>query len=100
MTPLTEEQEEQFKEECRQIFYDGLRGTIQAANSDEMAAVLDCVRGNHRLLDVLYGWPTPCVDRVLIYPLRTYELIREYKAKEIEDARNSGSRDQQAEAIA
>jgi hypothetical protein len=100
MTPLTAEQEEQLKERCREIFYNGLLEDIQHANSRTNAAMIDSVRGDHGLLDVLFGWPAPKVDKVMIYPLRTYELIQQYRAKELDHGGNSSSRDQQTEAHA
>ncbi len=85
--------EEELKERFREIFYGALLARIEAANSPEMAHVLDTVRGDHRLLDVLYGWQTTQVEKLQIFPPRTYELIRELRAKEHADG-NPDRRDQ------
>jgi hypothetical protein len=78
MTPLTPEQEQEFKEHCRDVFYDGLLPRFALANTEPHAGILDFVRGKHSLQDVLFGVPlTPPATKPMIYPLRTYELIHE-----------------------
>jgi len=86
--------EEQAKEACREIFYASLLPRIEAASSGRNGDLFDYVRGDHSLIDVLYGYPPVQIDRVMIYPLRTYELIRELKTKENPDGNRPSSREQ------
>lgn len=44
---------EPLKAACRDIFYESMRQQINAANQPRTAALIDLVRGNHKLLEVV-----------------------------------------------
>jgi hypothetical protein len=46
---------EPLKAACRDIFYESMRQQINAANQPHRAPMIDLVRGNHRLQEVV--WP-------------------------------------------
>jgi hypothetical protein len=90
--------EEQAKEHCRDIFYEALpRRMEQAIQLLGGPHLLDMVIGGNSLLSVLYDAAPAQVDKVFMYPVRTYEILQELN-KKAESHVDSSSRDIEAEA--
>ena len=73
--------EEQAKEQCREIFYAALPARMElAVQIVGGASLIDTVMAGHSLLEVLYDAPKH-TTKLQIFPVRTYEILRELREK-------------------